>query len=67
MQMKIFVCVCVCVCVPIHYLNLPNDDVETQHFWPAYLLRCGDWFGGVLLCVVTITRLCVENRWCSMV
>lgn len=44
-------CVCVCVCQPesasIHCLRSPGDDVETKHFWPASLPRCGDWFSGV--------------------
>lgn len=28
---------CVCESVLIHPFPLPNDDVETKHFWPAYL------------------------------
>lgn len=38
---------CVHESVSIHCLSLPNDDVETKHFWPACLPRCGDRFSGV--------------------
>lgn len=50
-ESRLFACVCVCVCQPesasIHCLRSPGDDVETKHFWPASLPRCGDWFSGV--------------------
>lgn len=58
-----FVCLRVCVyaSVSVHCPSLPNDDVETKHFWPVYLPRCGDWLSGVtvvfcLMCVLSSTE-----------
>lgn len=54
-------CVCLRVCLSIrkcvYSLSwLTNDDVETKHFWPVCLLRCGDWFSGVTVVFCLIWR-----------